>query len=109
MNKIYYGTGKRKTALSRIFLKSGNGREREKSEIIINKKNINEYFNNINEYINKIFNIINLFELKDKIDLFITVKGGGNTGQLNSIILGISRALYKYNNNYKEILKKINY
>ncbi|BBA85308.1 30S ribosomal protein S9 [endosymbiont of Sipalinus gigas] len=99
---VYYATGRRKTSSSRIFLKNGNGK------IVINNIDLKKYFNREIDILN-ILNPINILNLNDKIDCYITVKGGGNTGQSESIRLGISRALIKYDYNYKKILKDVGY
>ncbi|BBA84917.1 30S ribosomal protein S9 [endosymbiont of Pachyrhynchus infernalis] len=99
---IYYGTGRRKNSSSRVFMKNGNG------NIVINKINIDKYvYMNLKKYI--IISPMIITNLIDKFDLFITVKGGGYSSQLYAIRLGISRAIVKYNENFKNILKKLKY
>jgi small subunit ribosomal protein S9 len=84
MNKYIYSTGKRKTSIARVFLKEGNG------NILINDKNDAEKNTKIINTIKKTLTILNI---NDKIDLKITVKGGGTTGQTEAIRHGISKAL----------------
>ncbi|MCV2525184.1 MAG: 30S ribosomal protein S9 [Candidatus Lightella neohaematopini] len=92
MSIHYYGTGRRKSATARVFLKEGN------NKIVINNININQYCNKkiVIFIINQVLNIVNL---PNKFDIYITVKGGGILGQANAIKHGISRALITYNNN----------
>ncbi|MFI4846892.1 MAG: 30S ribosomal protein S9 [Candidatus Makana argininalis] len=100
MNKhIYYATGRRKSASARVFIKNGKG------NITINKRNVNNYFN-LKSSIYVIYQPLNLFKILKKIDLYITVKGGGTTGQSEAIRHGISRALIKYNEIFKKELRK---
>lgn len=101
MNKInyYYGTGRRKTSIARVFLKPGNG------NILINNKNINKYFKNLNSKM-LIFQPIKMVNMENRVNLYITVKGGGILGQAGAIRHGITRALIKYNYLNKKDLKK---
>ncbi|MGK2897050.1 MAG: 30S ribosomal protein S9 [Candidatus Makana argininalis] len=99
INNTYYSTGRRKSASARVFIKNGKG------SIIINKRNIKDYFN-LESSINAIYQPLNLFNLLKKIDLYITVKGGGTTGQSEAIRHGISRALIKYNETFRKELRK---
>lgn len=94
----YYGTGRRKTAIARVFIKLGNGK------IIINKNQLKKYFNNRNIY----FIVIQPLELTNNINTFnikITVNGGGYKSQAEAIRHGISRALLAYNNNLRYKLR----
>ncbi|MCV2518782.1 MAG: 30S ribosomal protein S9 [Candidatus Lightella neohaematopini] len=90
MSTHYYGTGRRKNAVARVFLKEGN------NKIIINNFDINQYCNKkiVTSTINQVLDIVNLL---NKFDIYITVKGGGILGQANAIKHGISRALITYN------------
>lgn len=85
-NQQYYGTGRRKSSIARVFLTPGSGK------ISINGKTIEDYFGrNTSRMI-----VVQPFEKLDMVgqwDLNCTVVGGGNTGQAGAIRLGISRAL----------------
>ena len=98
MENSFYGTGRRKSSVARVFLKPGKG------DILINKKEISSYFSRRVhiENVNSPFNLINS---SNKFDLFVTVKGGGETGQAGAIRLGLARALVSFDNNYKSKLK----
>ncbi|MCV2528890.1 MAG: 30S ribosomal protein S9 [Candidatus Lightella neohaematopini] len=102
MFAYYYGTGRRKSAVARVFLKEGN------NKIIVNNININDHYNNkiIIFKINQVLNVVNLL---NKFDIYITVKGGGILGQANSIKHGISRALVIYNNKLYYKLRELGF
>ena len=95
----YYGTGKRKTAIARVYLKDGAG------EITLNEKAMDDYFGN--EVLKMIIKQpLSLTETVDKFDIVVTVDGGGPSGQAGAIRHGISRALQVYNSELRKRLKK---
>ncbi|MCK5878703.1 MAG: 30S ribosomal protein S9 [Holophagae bacterium] len=97
-NLQYYGTGRRKTAVARVFLRPGKG------EMVINQKPVDEYVDgNILKMI--IRQPLQLTETADKFDLYVTVKGGGISGQAGAIRHGIARALLEYNPELRKRLK----
>lgn len=102
MNYIY-STGKRKKSIARVFLKVGSG------AFLIN--NIENYFKNSFRCNNIMFKPLRILNFEKKIDLKITVKGGGITGQAEAIRHGISKALVKFleTNQYDELknMKKV--
>ncbi|WMC19713.1 MAG: 30S ribosomal protein S9 [Enterobacteriaceae bacterium PC38] len=98
-NYLYYGTGRRKTSTARVFMKSGNG------NFIVNNNKLKKYFPNKNTQL-MIYKPLNLVKLDNIMDLYITVKGGGITGQSEAIRHGISRAILNYNKDLRNILKK---
>ena len=86
----YYGTGRRKTAVARVYLRPGKG------DIIVNRRSFDEYFpNRVLKMI--IRQPMMLTETNDKFDILVNVDGGGPTGQAGAIRHGISRALLEYN------------
>lgn len=97
-NLQYYGTGRRKTAVARVFLRPGKG------EMIINQKPVDEY---VDSGILKMIirQPLQLTETVDKFDLYVTVKGGGIAGQAGAIRHGIARALLEYNPELRKRLK----
>jgi len=97
-NLQYYGTGRRKTAVARVFLRPGKG------EMIINQKPVDEY---VDSGILKMIirQPLQLTETIDKFDLYVTVKGGGIAGQAGAIRHGIARALLEYNPELRKRLK----
>ena len=86
----YYGTGRRKTAVARVYLRPGKG------DITVNRRTFDEYFpNRVLKMI--IRQPMMLTETNDKFDILVNVDGGGATGQAGAIRHGISRALLEYN------------
>ena len=94
----YYGTGKRKKAISRVFLRPGNG------EITVNELPFAEYFrSDLLKMIVK--HPLAVTETGEKFDIFVTVKGGGMSGQAGAIRHGVARALLDYNKELRGRLK----
>ena len=96
---VFWGTGRRKTSTARVFLREGTG------QIEINGKNPEQFFTHEN-FSRVALRPLSTVELKDKIDVFASVQGGGNTGQADAIAHGISRALLKLNPELRPALKK---
>jgi len=97
-NIQYYGTGRRKTAVARVFLKPGKG------EVVINRKPVDDYVDS--EILKMIIKQpLQLTETTDRFDMYITVKGGGIAGQAGAIKHGIARALLQYNPELRKKLK----
>ena len=95
----HYGTGRRKTAAARVFLRPGSGR------IQVNGRELDHYFpNNVLKMV--IHQPLQLTETADKFDIFVTVEGGGSAGQAGAIRHGISRALCLFNPEFRPALKK---
>ncbi len=97
--QYFDAVGKRKTAVARVRLTPGTGKR------IVNGRKMSEYLSR------KILEMVVeqpfvLTDLSDRFDLRVNVKGGGLTGQAGAINLGISRALIKYNEDLRPILKK---
>ena len=82
----YYGTGKRKRAIARVYLRPGNGR------IIVNRKPLDEYFGGDAEKV-YVRQPLVLTETVDNYDVLVNVKGGGPSGQAIAIRHGLARAL----------------
>ena len=99
-NKIqYYGTGKRKSSIARVYLRPGSG------DIKINKRTIEDYFNS-DALKMLIKQPLALTESADKFDIYANIQGGGLTGQAWAMRLGISRALCEFNQELRGRLKK---
>ncbi|GFN36897.1 30S ribosomal protein S9 [Tepidimicrobium xylanilyticum] len=98
-NVQYIGTGRRKTSVARVRLLPGTG------NIIINKRDINEYFDYDTLKV-LVKEPLVITDTLDKYDVFVNVKGGGFTGQAGAIRHGIARALVNSNEELKPILKK---
>jgi small subunit ribosomal protein S9 len=95
----YYATGKRKSAIARVYMKSGNG------NITVNKRDYEEYFTrpSLKMIIKQPFEITGK---NGQFDLFINVQGGGNAGQAGAVKHGISKALLEFDAQLRPILKK---
>jgi len=95
----FYGTGKRKTSIARVWLKPGSG------QIIVNDKSIDDYFGR--ETSKMVVKQPLLFtENADKFDIYATVKGGGDSGQAGAIKYGITKALLEVDASLRGVLKK---
>ena len=98
----YYGTGRRKKSIARVYLVPGKG------DVIINKRNMDEYFG-----LETLKVIVRpplvATETADKYDVMVNVKGGGYTGQAGAIRHGIARALLQVDNEFRPTLKKAGY
>jgi small subunit ribosomal protein S9 len=94
----YYGTGRRKTASARVFLRPGSG------AMTINGRDIDEFFSRETDKM-LVKQPLQLTETSDKFDVVATVEGGGGTGQAGALRHGISRALLEFNGELRERLK----
>ena len=95
----YYGTGRRKSATARVYLRSGGG------DFKINRKSFDQYFPN--ETLRMIIRQpLQLTETVAKFDVLINVRGGGPAGQAGAIRHGITRALLEYNADLRPALKQ---
>jgi small subunit ribosomal protein S9 len=93
-------TGRRKTSTAVVSLKEGNG------NIIINGKNIDDYFGGNIRHKQEAISPLLVTNLKSKLNIEIKADGGGITGQAGAIKLAIARALVEYNPDLKPLLKK---
>ncbi len=94
-----YATGRRKRSIAKVWLKKGTGK------INVNGKNYDTYFKRETHKMQllKPFELINQ---NTSYDVKCNVKGGGITGQVGAMVLGISRALIQFDSNFKSTLKK---
>ncbi|CEO38051.1 30S ribosomal protein S9 [Photobacterium kishitanii] len=98
----YYGTGRRKSSAARVFIKPGTG------NIVINKRSIEEYFSRPTARM-VVLQPLELVGMTENFDLYITVKGGGITGQSGAIRHGITRALMEYDETLRPALRAAGY
>ncbi len=98
----YYGTGKRKTSIARVFLRSGKG----DISLFVNQRprSFQDYFSQESQR-NVIRQPLRLTETEDKFDIFLRISGGGLNGQVEAVRLGIARALIEFNRELKPTLK----
>ncbi|SFM39040.1 30S ribosomal protein S9 [Thermodesulforhabdus norvegica] len=93
-----YATGKRKTAVARVWISPGNG------TITVNKKPLDEYIERETSKM-LIYQPLMLTGTYGKIDVYATVKGGGKSGQAGALRHGIAKALAEYNPEFRDVLK----
>ena len=94
-----YGTGRRKSAVARVFMKAGKG------EIIVNDKPIDQFFSRETGRM-VVRQPLELTEMMGKFDIMVNVAGGGESGQAGAVRHGITRALIDYDANLKATLSK---
>lgn len=97
--KVFYATGRRKTSAARVFMKNGTGK------IVINGKTPEQYLG-MSASRAAIMHPLVLVNQTGKVDLDITVKGGGESGQAGAIRHAISRALVTLDEGTRSVLKK---
>jgi small subunit ribosomal protein S9 len=95
----YYGTGRRKTAIARVFLKPGKG------AIVVNKKPVDEFFSRETGRM-VVRQPLVLTNHLGTFDINVNVHGGGESGQAGAVRHGISRALVVYDETLKPVLRK---
>jgi small subunit ribosomal protein S9 len=98
-DKRFYATGKRKTAIARVYMKEGTG------VIMVNKRNFDDYFtrDSLKMLIRQPLEIAGK---NDRFDFVVNVDGGGMAGQAGALKHGISRALVAYDLELRSVLKK---
>ena len=94
----FYGTGRRKSSIARVYLVPGTGK------ITINKRSIDEYFG-LETLKVIVRQPLVATETVDKYDVLVNVHGGGYTGQAGAIRLGVARALLEAEENSRPVLK----
>lgn len=94
-----YGTGRRKTATARVFLSAGTGK------LVINNRTLEQYFGRETARM-VVMQPLELVEMVGKFDLYVTVKGGGISGQAGAIRHGITRALMEFDESLRPALRK---
>ena len=97
----YYGTGRRKSAVARVYATSGTGK------ITINKKTIEDYFGRkTDQMVSR--QPLECVDLVNKFDINVIVKGGGPSGQAGAVQLGLARALVAADETFKKQLRATN-
>jgi small subunit ribosomal protein S9 len=97
--QTFYGTGRRKESVARVFLKFGTGK------ITINGRTVDEYFRNVN-WRNRAVEPLKFTETVNAVDVAATVNGGGVGGQSGAVRMGLSRALSLFNPELRPGLRK---
>ena len=98
-NPYIWGTGRRKTAVARVRIRPGDGK------FVINKREVKEYFRIEHDQAAVRFPL-ELTGTGQSLDVFVNVGGGGITGQAGAVVLGLARALAKYDASFSPRLKE---
>jgi small subunit ribosomal protein S9 len=94
-----YGTGRRKSAVARVFMKAGKG------TIVVNDKPVDVFFSRETGRM-VVRQPLTLTETLGKFDIMVNVSGGGESGQAGAVRHGITRALIDYDASFKAVLKQ---
>jgi small subunit ribosomal protein S9 len=94
---VAMGTGRRKTSVARVRIKDGNG------EFVVNGKPFEEFFC-VERDRKMVQEALKLTEMRDKVDVWVRVNGGGTTGQTGAVILGVARALQVKDPSFHHVL-----
>ena len=97
--ETYQGTGRRKSSTARVYIRRGTG------NIIVNKKPLAEYFGRDTARM-IVRQPLELVELLGKMDIRVNVSGGGSSGQAGAIRHGITRALLRYDEEFRPALRQ---
>jgi small subunit ribosomal protein S9 len=98
----YYGTGRRKSAIARVYATTGTGK------ITVNTKSLEEYFGRkTDQMVSR--QPLQLLEMEGQFDVNVIVKGGGPSGQAGAIRHGLTRALMEYDETLRPALRKAGY
>ena len=95
----HYGTGRRKTSTARVFVTAGNG------QIKVNERTLDQYFGRETARM-VVRQPLQVVEAADRFNVFVTVKGGGGSGQAGAIRHGIARALVQYDETLRQPLRR---
>jgi small subunit ribosomal protein S9 len=97
--ETFYGTGRRKSSTARVFLRPGSG------TITINSRPLDDFFGRKTARL-IVRQPLELSDLATNFDITVSVKGGGTTGQAGAIRHGLTRALLKYDESLRSLLRK---
>ena len=92
----YYGTGRRKTSVARVFLRPGTGK------VTINRRTLDSYFHSESQMF-RLRTPMQLTNTVGEYDLVVNVNGGGLSGQASAIMMGLARALCKINPEFRTV------
>ncbi len=94
----WWGLGRRKAAVARVRLRPGDGK------FIVNKRPYDKYLNEERDQ-NDLMAVLHKTKTAGAVDIYVNVRGGGFTGQAGAIVLGLGRALLKYDDSLESILR----
>ena len=97
--KPFYGTGRRKNAIARVFVRPGSGK------FLVNNKAVADYFRNV-VWLTRAVEPVKFTNTADQVDVTATVNGGGVGGQSGAVRMGLSRALSVMNSDLRPGLRK---
>jgi small subunit ribosomal protein S9 len=95
----HYGTGRRKTSTARVYVTSGNG------QILVNDKALDQYFGRETARM-IVRQPLQVAEAQDRFNVYVTVSGGGGSGQAGAIRHGIARALVEHDETLRQPLRR---
>jgi len=98
----YYGTGRRKTSVARVFLRPGSGK------ILVNEQTPEAYFGGLIKGVSAL-EPLKAAQAERRFDAWITVRGGGKSAQVDAVRLGLARALVRYDEDLRRVLKPAGY
>ena len=98
----WWGTGRRKAAVARVRIRPGSG------TFNVNKKELTDYFSELRDH-QDIFKVLEKTSTKGSLDVYVNTTGGGYTGQAGAIILGLGRALAKFDPSLDGVLRDNGY
>ena len=102
MSETHYSTGRRKTSTARVFLRKGSG------AITVNNRPLDEYFGRETARM-VVRQPLQKANMEEGLDITVTVKGGGISGQAGAIRHGITRALIEYDQELRSLLRRAGY
>lgn len=95
---FHWGTGRRKTAVARVRLRTGSGK------FLIGKREAKDYLMDV-QHRTDVLGPLKATNTLGKYDIFVNVRGGGQTGQTGAIIMGVARALIKADSSLEPVLR----
>ena len=101
-NQEWRATGRRKTATARVRIRPGSG------NIVVNRQTADEYFNRPTAVM-VLRQPLEATEMLDKLDILVTVNGGGKIGQAGAVRHGIARALLEFDGELRPLLKRFGF
>ncbi|WP_446831528.1 30S ribosomal protein S9 [Candidatus Foliamicus sp.] len=100
--EVYYGTGRRKTSAARVYMKPGAG------QVTVNKRPLDEFFGRKTARM-IVHQPLKVAGMEGRMDVTVTVRGGGTTGQAGAIRHGLARALLAYDEHLRPKLRAAGY
>ena len=98
VGNFWWGLGRRKRAVARVRIRPGDGK------FLINKRPYTEFFTEERDH-KDVMNVLQKTKTEGSLDVYVNVRGGGYTGQAGAIVLGLGRALNRYDSSLEPILR----